>query len=189
MFELMVMIQTPRLAPQWRFKVSDIILSLIVAMDENRVIGNKNKIPWNLPADLRHFRRITMDTVVIMGRKTFESIGKPLDGRQNVIITRDESFQAPQGCVVVHSVEDALAFADSESAKSYDVMVIGGEEIYRQFLPLVEIMHITFVHDSFEGDSYFPEYEASEWKEDFREEHQPDENNPYSYTFCTLYRI
>ncbi len=133
--------------------------AIIVAMDKNRVIGKDGKIPWHLPNDLKHFRELTMGHVIIMGRKTFESIGKPLPGRVNVVLTRQKNY-APQGVVVHHSLEDALSvFADSPK-----VFIIGGAEIYREALPLMDKLYVTEINAViWQGDTYFPEIDNKIW--------------------------
>ncbi len=157
------------------------IISLIVAMSANRVIGNAGKIPWKLPADMRRFRLVTMGKPVIMGRKTFESIGSALPGRLNIVMTRDESFRA-EGCRIVTSRDDALiAVGDAQ-----EVMVIGGEGIYREFLPFAQRIYLTIIDTEIEGDAFFPVTNDVEWREIVHEEHKPDEKNKYCYTFITL---
>lgn len=152
-------------------------------MGKNRVIGKNNKLPWKLPADLKRFRNLTMGKPVIMGQRTFESIGKPLTGRTNIILSLDKSFN-PKGCIVVHSIEEALKAA----AFAKEVMIIGGASIYQQFLPLADRMYLTLIDKSFEGDTFFPEFDWQEWEGKERIENQPNKNNPYKYTFITLER-
>lgn len=160
------------------------IISLIAAMDKNRVIGNKdNALPWRLPADLKRFRNVTLGKPVIMGRKTFESIGKPLPERTNIVVTRNEKYEAP-GCIVVRSTEEALLAAGDAP----EVVVIGGGEIYAQFLPYAKRLYFTYVDGVFAGNIYFPHWNQEEWREIFYEAHEPDEKNPYNYTFVTLER-
>jgi dihydrofolate reductase len=156
-------------------------ISAIIAMSENAVIGKNNQLPWHLPADLCHFKNITLGKPILMGRKTFESIGKVLPGRCNVIITRDENFSVP-GCVIANSIETALA------AVSYanEVFVIGGAALLQQMLPMVSRLYLTIIHHEFDGDVYFPEINLSEWQEVEREDHSPDEVNKYSYSFIVL---
>ena len=127
------------------------IISLIVAIGKNNVIGDKNTIPWKLPADIRYFKEKTMGKPVVMGRKTFESIGKPLPGRENIIITRDPDYKA-EGCTVVHSVDEAVKAAEG----SEELMVIGGAQIYKEFFPIANKLYITNIDKEFEGDTYFP---------------------------------
>ncbi|MEZ5541983.1 MAG: type 3 dihydrofolate reductase [Pseudomonadota bacterium] len=159
-------------------------LSIIVAMDANRVIGHENRLPWHLPADLRHFREITMGKPIVMGRRTWESIGRPLPGRANIVITRDRSFTAA-GCVVVHSVSEALAAA----AGYAEVMLIGGAQLYRQLLPRADRLYITQVDGEFPGDAWFPELDPAEWREVARSDHAPDDKNAHGLHFITLERI
>jgi dihydrofolate reductase len=159
-------------------------VSIIVAMAANRVIGHENRLPWHLPADLQHFKQITMGKPIVMGRKTFESIGRPLPGRTNIVITRNENYSAG-GCVVVHSLNEAMrAAGDSE-----EVMVIGGAEFYRQVLPYAGTLYLTCVEGEFEGDAYFPELADDEWREVASEAHAADEKNPHAYRFITLQRV
>jgi dihydrofolate reductase len=161
------------------------IISFIVAMGKNKVIGKDNDLPWGegLPADMKHFTELTTGKPVLMGRKTFESIGKPLPNRTNIIITRDENYKA-EDCVVVHSIDEALKAAGNAE----EVMIIGGSQIYKEFLPKANRMYLTVVDADFEGDTYFPEYKIEEWKETSYEEHERDAENPYDYTFITLER-
>ena len=157
------------------------IISLIAAMGKNRVIGKDNSLPWKLSADLKRFREITSGKPVIMGRKTFESIGRPLPNRMNIIITRDKNYNADI-CIVVHSVEDAL-----KAAKGNDeIMIIGGEQIFREFISIANKIYLTIIDKYFEGDAYFPEYDKNKWKEVFREEHSDDD---LIYAFVNLERI
>lgn len=159
------------------------IISLIAAMGKNRTIGNKGKLPWNLPADMKYFRDKTRGKPVIMGRKTHESIGKPLPDRTNIIVTRDGNYKA-KGCVVVHSADEALKAAGNAE----EVMVIGGSQIYKEFLPKANRMYLTLINAEFEGDTYFPEYKIEEWKEVSYEEHERDAENQYDYAFVVLER-
>jgi dihydrofolate reductase len=159
-------------------------IAAIVAMSDNRVIGNGNKLPWHLPADLAHFKKITMGKPIIMGRKTYESIGRPLPGRCNIIITRDPSFQA-NGCVVCNSVECALEAA----GYSEEIYIIGGSLIYESMFPRIERIYMTRVHQNFEGDALFPELIKTEWKETAVEEHAADEKNPIAFSFSILDRV
>lgn len=160
------------------------LLSIIVALSDNRVIGAGNQLPWRLSADLKRVKALTMGHHLIMGRKTYESIGRPLPGRTNVIITRNASY-APQGCVVVDSLPAALATAASDS----EVFVFGGGEIFREALPLVKRIYLTRVHCQIEGDTHFPELNPAEWREVERQDFKSDEKNEYDYSFVTLDRI
>jgi dihydrofolate reductase len=159
-------------------------IALIAAMAENRVIGRENRLPWRLSADLRRFKSLTMGKPVIMGRKTYESIGKPLPGRSNIVVTRDPDYRAP-GCRVVHSLEQAL-----EAAAGHDeVMVIGGAELYRQTLERAERMYLTLVKTEVDGDALFPDIQPQQWRELERASHRADEKNEYDYDFVTLERV
>jgi dihydrofolate reductase len=159
-------------------------ISIIVAMAANHVIGHENRLPWHLPADLQHFKQITMGKPILMGRKTYESIGRPLPGRTNIVITRDESYTA-EGCVVVHSMEEAMqAAGDSD-----EVMVIGGAEFYQQALPQADALYLTLVEGEFEGDAFFPEINEDEWREVERSDFGSDEKNPHAYSFVRMDRV
>ena len=162
------------------------MIAAVVAIAENNVIGKDNQLAWHLPADLKHFKNCTLGHPMVMGRKTFDSIGKALPGRTTIIVTRDKNYQAPENCLVAHSVEEAL-----ELGKKLDpeqVSVIGGEQIFVQTLPQTDRIYLTRVHHSFDGDTFFPELNMQDWTETSREHHQPDEKNPYPYTFITLDR-
>mgnify|MGYP001814615012 FL=1 len=158
-------------------------LSLIAAMAENRVIGHENRLPWHLPADLQHFKTITLGKPVLMGRKTWESIGRPLPGRTNIVITRDADYVA-EGCVVAHSLEEAVRAA----GEAAEVMVIGGAQLYRQALPLADTLYLTLVHAEIQGDTRFPAWQPGEWRETARSDHEADDRNPHAYSFITLER-
>ncbi|MDO8663439.1 MAG: dihydrofolate reductase [Candidatus Wildermuthbacteria bacterium] len=152
------------------------LVSIIVAMGNNRVIGRNNKLPWDLPEDLEHFKKMTLGKPVIMGQRTFESIGKVLPGRTNIILTKDDNFNQT-GCLVAHSLEEALSLA--KDAK--EVMICGGSSVYRQFLPLADRMYLTMVEGDYQGDAFFPEFDWSDWQEVERENHD-------KYSFITLDR-
>ena len=160
------------------------IITLIAAMDKNGVIGNKGKLPWNMPADMKYFRDNTRGKPVIMGRKTYESIGRPLPDRPNIIITHDQNYKA-EGCIIVNSSDEALKAAGNAE----EVMIIGGSQIYKEFLPKVNRMYLTFIDAKFEGDTYFPEYKIEEWKETSYEEHERDAENQYDYRFVVLEKV
>ncbi len=153
-------------------------------MSDNGMIGQNNQLLWHLPNDLKHFKALTLNKPIIMGRKTYESIGKPLPHRQNIILTNARYLQLP-GCNVVHSVNEAL----DVTLDAPEVMVIGGGEIYRLFMPLVSTMHITYVHTTIEGDVSFPSFDKSEWQEISRIDNNKDEKNLYNYSFVTLQRL
>lgn len=159
------------------------IISLIVAMDENRVIGYNDKLPWNLPSELKYFRETTKGKPVIMGRRTYESIGRPMPERLNIIVTRDKNYKAV-GCIVVNSMEDAIKAAKG----SDEIMIIGGAEIYKLFLPLANRLYITKVHGSFKGDTYFPKFNEGEWVKLNEKFVEKDKENTYSYTIMVLER-
>lgn len=153
------------------------MISLIVAYDENRVMGYNNKMPWHLPGDLAYFKKTTMGKPMIMGRKTFESIGKALPGRTNIVVTRDPNYQA-EGIVVVHSFDDALEMAKKEEK---EIMVIGGEQIFRLALPIADVLYVTKIQHNFQGDTFFPEF-SIEWKKvSESEEHETQDGIKFSY--------
>ncbi len=159
------------------------MLSIIVAVADNHLIGGSNKLLWHLSADLKRFKSLTMGHPVIMGRKTFESIGRPLPGRENVVITRNSKFKA-DGITVVSSLDEALKkFTDR------DVFIIGGAEIYAQSLSMADRIYLTRIYHSFEGDAFFPVIDESKWKIEKTEMHEPDEKNPYRYAFVDYVRV
>jgi dihydrofolate reductase len=152
---------------------------------ENGVIGNKGDLPWSkLPDDLQHFKRLTVGRPVVMGRRTYDSLGRALPKRPNIVITRQADWAAP-GCEVAVSVEAALARAKELGG---EVCVIGGGEIYREALPHADIIHLTEVHHRFEGDALFPKLNPKEWEEESRERHEPDDRHAYAFSFVTLRR-
>jgi dihydrofolate reductase len=159
-------------------------LSLIAAMARNRVIGLHNRLPWRLPADMKRFRELTTGHAIIMGRKTFDSLARPLPNRTNIVVTRDRAFR-PDGATVAHSVEEAVARAGTDR----EIFVIGGEQIYRQTLPVADRLYLTLVDSEFEGDAWFPEYEPEEWKEISSEHLPPDDSNRPGMRFVTLERV
>ncbi len=152
-------------------------ISLIVAKSKNNVIGKNNQLPWHLPADLKHFKTITMGKPIVMGRKTFDSIGKPLPGRRNIIISRDKNFYA-HGCDVFHSIDDALYAVKNEK----EVMIIGGENLFLQLLDRAQCIYMTIIDAEFEGDAFFPELNNA-WKLISEEKFLLDEKNVYAYRF------
>lgn len=158
-------------------------ISIIAAMDERRAIGSSGKIPWHLPADFKRFKELTIGHPVIMGRKTFESIGKTLPGRMNIVITANAGF-APSGAAVVHSFEDALAAAGEAS----EVFVIGGEQIYKLAIPKAETIYLTEVHGAFDGDAFFPDIDEKEWVLADSEFKEKDEKNQIDSTYLTYKR-
>lgn len=157
-------------------------------MARNRVIGRSNALPWRLPADMAHFKALTTGHPVLMGRKTFESLGRPLPNRTNIVVTRDRQFQPPGG-LVAHSIDAALAIAAEHlNAGDPEVFVIGGEQLYRQMLPLADRLYPTLVEAEVEGDAWFPELDWQEWREVDRRVHPVDHKNPHACTFLTLER-
>ncbi|MBW3762907.1 type 3 dihydrofolate reductase [Aeromonas jandaei] len=160
-------------------------ISMIAAMAHDQVIGKDNQMPWHMPADLAHFKRVTLGKPVLMGRKTFESIGRPLPGRRNLVISRNPDYQA-DGIEVVGSVEAALALlADNEVA---EVMVIGGGHLYAELLPKADCLYLTRIELEVEGDTRFPAFADEQWQCVEREVHQADEKNPHPYRFETWLR-
>lgn len=158
-------------------------LSIIVAMDRNRVIGKNDTLPWRISEDLKHFKKITMGKPIVMGRKTHESIGRPLPGRENIIITRDKNYQA-EGCTVLHSLEDIFTHCQDVD----EVMITGGSEIYKYALEKASRLYLTEVHAELEGDTFFPEFDRNEWQEIARESFKSDEKNEFDYSFVVLER-
>ena len=160
------------------------LITIIAAMDRNRLIGDGNRLPWRLAADLRRFKALTMGKPVVMGRRTHESIGRALPGRRNIVLSRDPGYRAP-GTEVAASLEQALQMC----ADADELMVIGGAELYRQALPLAGRMHLTLLDASFGGDTWFPDYDPSEWRETLREAHEPGPDAPCRYSFVDLERV
>jgi dihydrofolate reductase len=157
------------------------LVSLVVAMAENGVIGNANRLPWHLPADLRHFKSVTWGKPLLMGRKTFDSIGKALPGRRNLVLTRNREFQA-EGVEVVASLDEALAATRNDE----ELMVIGGAEIFRKVLPIADRMYVTRVHAAIAGDTRFPAVDWNAWKCLSRSQQRADEKNAHDLTFLVL---
>jgi len=158
-------------------------INLIVAMANNRVIGLNNQMPWHLPADLQHFKATTMSHPIVMGRKTFESIGRPLPGRRNLVISRNPDLKI-EGVEVYNSIESALD-ACSEAS---DIMIIGGSNLYSQTLQHADRLFLTFIDLDTDGDAHFPDWTHMSWQETSRDAHQADEKNPYNYEFVNLQR-
>jgi len=159
------------------------LISLIVAMDETGVIGRDNTLPWHLPEDLKRFKAATLGKPVLMGRKTFASIGKPLPGRANLVLTRSREWQH-SGALTVHSIEDAIARASAAP----ELVVIGGEEVFKMALPLARRIYLTEVHTVVPGDTTFPPFDRAGWREVARSVHPADERHAYAMTFSTLER-
>jgi dihydrofolate reductase len=162
-------------------------IALIVALAEDRVIGKDGGLPWRIPADLKFFRSVTMGKPVLMGRKTFASIGRPLPGRRNIVLTRDPGFR-PAGVTVVTDIDAALAEATS-AAGDGEVMVIGGAQVYAAALPSARRLYLTEVHASVAGDTYFPVLDPSRWAERSRERHRQEQPLPLDFSFVVLERL
>ena len=154
-------------------------------MAENRVIGINNTLPWRLPADLKHFRNTTTGHAILMGRKTYESFGKPLPNRTHVIITSEKNYPAPPGGIVVNSVQAALKAVEDND----EIFIVGGASLYSQTLPYAHRLYLTLIHATVKGDAYFPEFDLGQWRERARENHEADLNNSFAYSFVTLDRI
>ena len=169
--------------------MKDFQLVLVVARARNGVIGLQNKMPWYLPADFAHFKKTTLGKPIVMGRKTFESIGRPLPGRTNIVVTRNQGWQA-EGILVTHSLQQALAVAGAEAKREgvHEVMLIGGASLYEQALPLADKVVLTEVHAEVEGDAYFPDLFAQGWVEQTRTFYQADANNVYDFAVLELVR-
>ncbi|WP_158210185.1 dihydrofolate reductase [Myroides phaeus] len=157
-------------------------LILIAAAAENNALGKNNEMLWHLPDDFKHFKNLTSNHFIIMGRKTFESFPKPLPNRTHIIITRQADYTASEGCIVVASLEDALAIVKEQA----EVFVIGGGEIYKLALPFADRIELTRVHTSLDADAFFPEFSLGEWKLKKEEFHSIDEKHQYSFTFQTF---
>lgn len=160
-------------------------ISMIAAMAHDRVIGKDNQMPWHLPADLAHFKRVTLGKPVLMGRKTFESIGRPLPGRRNLVISRNPGYQA-EGIEVVGSVEAALTLLAGSSVE--ELMVIGGGHLYAEMLPSADCLYLTRIDLAVEGDTRFPAFDDGQWQRVDCESHPADEKNPHPYSFETWQR-
>lgn len=161
------------------------IVSLIAAMDNRRGIGRENQLPWRLSADLKKFRELTMGHHIIVGRKTFESIGKPLPGRQMIVVTRDRDFLAA-GCAIRHSLIDAIALASSHGES--EVFICGGAEIYSQSIALADRLYLTLVDAETDADTFFPEFDPRHWNERESVFHPADEKNEFPFTFKSMVR-
>ena len=159
-------------------------LSIVVAMDDNRLIGSKNQLPWHLPADLAYFKKLTTGKSILMGRKTYDSIGRPLPNRRNIVITRNSNISIP-GCEVVSSIDHALELTKEDP----EVMVIGGASLCEQLLPKINRLYITKIDGVFEGDVFFPKYDDFDWREVSCASHSKDNSNAYSYKFIVLDRV
>jgi len=155
-------------------------INAIVAMSENRTIGKNNQLPWHLPRDLQHFKSLTLGKPILMGRKTFQSIGRPLPNRQNIILTTDHSFTADQ-CVVVHSIDEAL-----HQTHAPEIFVIGGAELFNKMLDQFDQIYLTLIHEIISGDTFFPNLDMTKWHETERVYHPADDKNQYAMSFIVL---
>jgi len=160
------------------------MISIIAAMDQNRLIGANNRLPWHLPADMRWFRKNTLGKPVIMGRKTFESLGKPLPDRPNIVVTRDPAYKA-EGCRVFTDIEAALSYA---ATLGDELMVIGGASFYEQMLARADRLYLTVIRQAFEGDAWFPAYDVNDWQVLQQEDHGADDKTPFPCSFMVLER-
>jgi dihydrofolate reductase len=160
------------------------MLSIIVAVADNGVIGSGNQLPWRLPDDLKRFKALSLGKPIVMGRKTFDSIGRPLPGRLNIVISRQPGLQIA-GCSVVTSLDEAIAAAQPVP----EIVIIGGADIYRQILPRVQTIHLTRVHAEIAGDVVFPKLNEQEWREVAKEYHPADDRHAHAFTFSTLERV
>ncbi|MCZ6834647.1 MAG: dihydrofolate reductase [Planctomycetota bacterium] len=159
-------------------------LTLIAAMSENHVIGVQGDLPWRLPEDLKRFKRLTLGHHVIMGRKTYQTLNKPLPDRVNIVVTRQADFQ-PDGVKVAHTLQDALDLASEDS----NPFILGGGEIYALALPRADTMELTIVHAHIEGDTFFPDYDVADWTLIHDEHHEPDDKHEHAYSFRTYGRV
>ena len=163
------------------------MISFVVAMDRNRLIGAGDGLPWRLPDEIRRFKEITMGHAVLIGRKTYESIPdkfRPLKGRTNIVLTSQKDYEAP-GCIVVHNMHDALTAVGADQ----EMMVIGGAHVFEELMPLVDRLYLTEIDGEYRGDVYFPELDLSEWQEVANEGHPRDERHDFPFTFLILDRI
>ncbi len=159
------------------------IVSLVAAASDNNVIGKNNTLIWRMPADMKFFKNLTTGHTVVMGRKTYESMGKPLPGRKNIIITRNTAYKA-EGCVVFSSFSAVLEYCKAEN----EVFVIGGAEIYHQLIHSADKIYLTRIHENFDGDAFFPDIAINEWDETLHTDFPADEKNPHTYSFIEYLR-
>ena len=156
-------------------------ITIIAAMAKSRVIGRENTMPWHLPADLKHFKQVTLNHPIVMGRKTFESIGRPLPNRRNIVVSRQMNLKL-EGVEVFNSLETALAELHNEA----EVMIIGGQTLFEQMMPVASKMYLTFIDLEIDGDTFFPEWDKEKWHQVSIEKHMPDDRNPHPYQFVEL---
>jgi len=160
------------------------MITIIAAIAKNNALGKDNKLIWYLPADLKRFKQVTLNHHIIMGRKTFESLGKPLPNRTSIIISRNKNYKV-EGCIVVNSLEEAIKAA----AKDENPFILGGAEIYRQAIDIADKLDLTFVHHTFDADAFFPKIDTTIWKETSRQDFKADEKNKYAYSFVSFERL
>jgi dihydrofolate reductase len=167
------------------------VIALVVAMGENRAIGKDGRLPWRLSSDMKFFRKVTMGKPVVMGRRTFCSLPRVLEGRLNIVLTRDRDFAAPEGVVVAPTLAEALeqARASAEKTGAGEIMVIGGEEVFREILPLARRIYLTEVYAAPDADTRFPEHGLGEWREVSRENQEPGPKDDHAFSFVVLERI
>ncbi len=158
-------------------------ISIIAAIAQNNVIGRDNKLPWHIPNDLKHFKELTMGKSMLMGRKTFESIGRALPGRRNLILTRDKAFTA-KNAEIYHSIEEALAAVEGEE----ELMVIGGAQLFKILLPKASRLYLTYIHEDIKGDAYFPKWDQAKWREVIRQDFAKTDQVPFHYSFVNFER-
>ena len=165
------------------------VIALVVAIAENGAIGRGGELPWRLSSDMRYFRKVTMGKPVIMGRRTFKSLPRVLDGRLNVVLTRDPGFVAPDA-IMAHSLKEGLsaARASAERTGADEIMVIGGEDVFREVLPQAHRIYLTEVHASPEADTWFPDFDKREWREVSREKHEAGPRDEHAFSFVVLER-
>jgi len=161
------------------------MISIIAAVADNMVIGNKNALPWHLPADFKYFKEATLGKPIVMGLNTFKSIGeKPLPDRKNIILNNDPNYIPPEGCFAARSIDEVLEMTKTAE----EVMICGGASVYKQFLPLADRLYLTLIHQDFEGDTYFPNFDIKDYNEIKRIDNKADEKNKYDYSFVVLER-
>ena len=163
-------------------------LCIVVAVAENGVIGNANALPWRLPDDLKRFKSLTLGKPVVMGRKTYDSIGRPLPGRTNIVVSRQADLRI-EGCTVVNSIDAAIAAGVAVAGTGSEIMLIGGAELYQRALPAVNTIHLTRVHAQVPGDTYFPALASQQWHETMVASHPADERHVHAFTFVDLHRV
>lgn len=167
-------------------------IAMIAAMGKSNVIGNHNQLPWHLSADLKYFKKVTIGKPIIMGRNTFESIGRILPGRQNIVVTKNKNYQINAllpdntSIAIAHSLQDALKIVNGDPDEA---MIIGGATLFNEALPITDLLYLTFIHAEFPGDTFFPFIDPKQWREIWREDHPSDTLNPYPYSFVTFERI